>query len=137
MVKTFDYKWYTESGNSYYSGMYSGLSVYDGILYFNTPTSIVLYNTENGDLVEFLTPVLNDGYICASRVSDGIIRFAVSYEPYRYSDNEYQGTLETYLPKYNVTWNVDGSALIVEQNPIIPQGVCLLTRQTPYLRSKP
>ena len=75
-------KWYLwGSTSSYWTGKYSGLFAYDGILYFNTRSSVMMYDPSTGALSAFETVDTTSGYICGIRRSGLNIEYVLLTKP--------------------------------------------------------
>lgn len=62
---------------SYWLGAFSGLSIYNGQLYFNTYKSIDKISTSGKNKVSILNPSVKDGYVVGSRIHNGYLEYQI------------------------------------------------------------
>ena len=95
-------KWYANAAhNSYYSVVYSGLSYYNNLLYFNTQEKIVAFDPVTKNKLEFEVEGYEDMLFYSSYVDEGKI--------YLYGREDYYGEdflfEEPFEKNFTVTWN--------------------------------
>lgn len=59
VVYSIDCTWYTEDGTGIWSGIYSGIGLYDGKIYFNSASDLYSWDIFTGQVTKVYTPVLS------------------------------------------------------------------------------
>lgn len=100
LEKWIDARWYVwGSSNSWWQGLYSGLSRYNDALIYNTPDAVYSYDPENAkeaQAVYTLTPEeRSKGYIYGTVVDGNVLRYAVQQDP-NHSMSTYTHRLDPY-----------------------------------------
>ena len=100
LEKWIDARWYVwGSSNSWWQGLYSGLSRYNDTLIYNTPYAVYSYDPENAkeaQAVYTLTPAeRSEGYIYGTVVDGNVLRYAVQQNP-DHSRSTYTHKLDPY-----------------------------------------
>lgn len=102
-LKTFNYVWNVVGASSYYPGMWSGISVYNNVIYVNSTKEIFAYVAQTGEFVSVYTSTRSDAHIYSSSAEDGSFKVYYSAKP----DNSGSVTVvafPTSLKNISVTW---------------------------------
>ena len=114
--------------SSYYRGAFSGLSLKNRELYYNTATQIRKYSLKDGSDTVVATPDTKNGYIYGSRMREKGIQYVIKKSPDEQGVKLSTGSDGTYTIQYvlNGGTNADGNptsyttdgATIVLKNPV-------------------
>lgn len=100
LEKWIDARWYVwGSSNSWWQGLYSGLSRYNDTLIYNTPNAVYSYDPENAKEAQAVytltTAERSKGYIYGTVVDGNVLRYAVQQDP-NHSMSTYTHKLDPY-----------------------------------------
>lgn len=110
-VMSFDYIWYAGGSNAYYSKMYSGLSSYNGLLFFNSPDALLMYDPRSEKLTSLKEFALDGASIYGSAVIDDKFYYFVTEKPL-YTDKTEAIDMAELLPRVKVEWVTDVDIII-------------------------
>ena len=102
---------WSASGNSFYVGAFSGLSLYNGKLYYNTSKELrSIFPDGTGDVVVY-QPDTQYGNVFGSRITDGALQYVLKWKPEEASDVQTAPvSLDPGNPKYTLT-TLDGKTV--------------------------
>lgn len=100
LEKWIDARWYVwGSSNSWWQGLYSGLSRYNDTLIYNTPNAVYSYDPENAKEAQAVytltTAERSKGYIYGTVVDGNVLRYTVQQDP-NHSMSTYTHKLDPY-----------------------------------------